>query len=338
MMNGMKVLVVDDSPDALAIAQARLAKEGLEVHCAAGGRAGLDAARALRPDLVLLDVDMPDLSGFDVCRAMKADPDLCMIPVIFLSGFDSSKDRVKGLDVGAVDYVAKPFDAFELRARVRAALRTKRLQDLLVERAHVDPLTELANRRALDDCLRREWARAQRQGGGLSVIMADLDHFKQVNDTHGHPIGDKLLRGAARAIAAQCRQSDLPARYGGEEFAVVVPAEPAPEAALLAERCRQEIEGLRVPLADEGGSQAVGVTASFGVADSRWAGSPESLVELADANLYLAKQGGRNTVVSAPPQDHPNNVSQLGRLPERSGQGRPIPAEASADPSARSIL
>ena len=308
----------------------RLGGAGLDV--------GLASAERDNPDLILLDVDMPDLGGFDVCRAMKADPDLCMIPVIFLSGFDSSEDRIKGLDIGAVDYVAKPFDAFELRARVRAALRTKRLQDLLVERAHVDPLTELANRRALDDCLRREWARVQRQGGGLSVIMADLDHFKRVNDTHGHPVGDKLLRGAARAIAAQCRQSDLPARYGGEEFAVVVPEEGASEAALLADRCRKEIECVQVLLADQAATQAVGVTASFGVADSRWARSPEELVEQADANLYLAKQGGRNTVVSSPPQDHPNNASQLDRPAERSGQPQPASAEASADPSARSIL
>lgn len=337
MVHGMKVLIVDDSPDALAIAQARLAREELDIQCAVGGQAGLDAARTFRPDLVLLDVDMPDLSGFEVCKAMKADAELCMIPVIFLSGFDSSEDRVKGLDIGAVDYVAKPFDAFELRARVRAALRTKRLQDLLVEHAHVDPMTELPNRRAMDDCLRCEWARAQRRGGAVSVIMADLDRFKKVNDTHGHPAGDKILRGAARAIAAQCRQSDLPARYGGEEFAIIVPEEQAPQAALLAERCREGVEGVRIMLADQPGSQAVGVTASFGVADSRWAKSPEELVELADANLYLAKQAGRNIVVSAPPQDHPNNLSQLDPLSQRSAQPLPMAAHASADPSARSI-
>ena len=333
MMTGMKVLVVDDSPEALAIAQARLAKEELEIQCAAGGQAGLDAARSFRPDLVLLDVDMPDLSGFDVCRAMKADPELCMIPVIFLSGFDSSQDRVEGLDIGAVDYVAKPFDAFELRARVRAALRTKRLQDLLVERAHVDPLTELPNRRALDDCLLREWARAQRQGKGLSVVMADLDRFKLINDTHGHPAGDQVLRMAARIIAAQCRQSALPARYGGEEFAIVVPEEPADAAALLAERCRDEIARARIAI----DGQAVGVTASFGVADSRWAASPESLVELADANLYLAKQAGRNTVVSAEPQAAPGHAAHTDRLPGRAGQSGPAPATVRADTSGRSI-
>ena len=337
MVNGMKVLIVDDSPDALAIAQARLAREELVIHCVASGQACLVAARAFAPDLVLLDVDMPDMSGFDVCRAMKADPELCMIPVIFLSGFDSSEDRVKGLDIGAVDYVAKPFDAFELRARVRAALRTKRLQDLLVERAHVDPLTELPNRRALDDCLRREWSRALRQGGGLSVIMADLDRFKQINDMHGHPAGDKVLRGTARAIAAQCRQSDLPARYGGEEFAIVVPEEQAPEAALLAERCRKEIESVRVPVAGQDGTQAVGITASFGVADRRWAESPESLVELADANLYLAKRGGRNTVVSTAPQAPPDEATNPDAVPGRGGHARAALTPVSADPNRRSI-
>ena len=155
--------------------------------------------------------------------ALKADPELCMIPVLFLSGSGTSADKVRGLDLGAVDYITKPFDEFELKARVRAAIRTKYLQDLLIEHAHIDPLTGLPNRRALMDRLQMEWARMQRHGGELSFIMADIDYFKRVNDTYGHSIGDKLLQEVARTIARQCRESDLPARYGGEEFAIVVP-------------------------------------------------------------------------------------------------------------------
>ncbi|KKL08451.1 hypothetical protein LCGC14_2575720, partial [marine sediment metagenome] len=178
----MRVLIIDDSPQALAIAKAHLAKEGLEVLCADNGRAGLATAKSCNPDLILLDLEMPDVSGFDVCRALKAAGDVCMVPIIFLTGSEDVEDKVRGLDMGAVDYVTKPFDAFELRARVRAALRTKRLQDLLIEHAQIDPLTELWNRRALMDRLSQEWSRLQRHGGSLAFVMADLDHFKRVND------------------------------------------------------------------------------------------------------------------------------------------------------------
>jgi diguanylate cyclase (GGDEF)-like protein len=290
----MKILIIDDSPDALDVAKIRLAKEGLDILCAEGGVAGLEVARRENPDLILLDLDMPDLSGFDVCRALKADLELCMIPVLFLSGSGTAEDKVKGLDLGAVDYITKPFDAFELRARVRAALRTKHLQDLLIEHAHIDPLTGLPNRRALMERLQHQWARIERHGGQLSFIMADIDHFKRVNDAHGHQIGDKMLQEVAAAIAQQCREVDLPARYGGEEFAIVVADETTSGAARLADRCREEITKVRVT-AD---SETVAVTASFGVADANNLPSLEALMKQADEALYQAKQAGRNLVRS----------------------------------------
>jgi len=293
----MKVLIVDDSPDGLAIAKARLVKEGLDVVCAGGGCAGLEAAEREQPDLILLDLDMPDMSGFDVCRALKANAELCMIPVIFLSGSGTDDDKIVGLDLGAVDYVTKPFDAFELQARVRAALRTKRLQDLLIHYGQVDPLTELNNRRVLMERLREEWARIQRHGGSLAFIMADIDHFKRVNDAHGHPQGDRVLCEVAKAIAAECRQSDIPGRYGGEEFAVVCVESDAENAARLAERCRRRIEEARVPMAAEEAQ----VTASFGVSDSGGAASEDELIGSADAALYEAKRAGRNRVAVANP-------------------------------------
>ena len=143
----MKLLIIDDSEDALEVAKTRLAKENLNICCADGGISGLEMAHTEVPDLILLDLDMPDMCGFDVCRVLKADPELCMVPVLFLSASSTPEDKVRGLDLGAVDYVTKPFDAFELCARVRAALRTKHLQDLLIEHAHIDPLTGLPNRR-----------------------------------------------------------------------------------------------------------------------------------------------------------------------------------------------
>lgn len=292
----MKILIVDDSQASLALARARLEQDGLDVVCADGGQAGLDLARREKPDLILLDMDMPDLSGVDVCRALKADRDLCMTPVVFLTAMEDTQQKVAALDSGAVDYITKPFDAFELRARVRAVLRTKRLQDLLIEHASIDPLTELPNRRALMQRLQEAWSRIQRRGGAVSLIMADIDHFKSVNDHYGHSAGDELLRKIAASIAHECRETDFPGRYGGEEFLVVVPDEEAVTAAKLAERCRQSIENLRLRV----GESPVGVTASFGVADSRVASSPDDLIELADKSLYGAKEAGRNGVAITP--------------------------------------
>ena len=291
----MRVLIIDDSPDALALAKARLAPEGVDIICADGGRTGLDVATRQRPDLILLDLDMPDLSGFDVCRALKADSELYTIPIIFLSGSGTAEDKITGLDLGAVDYVTKPFDAFELRARVRAALRTKHLQDLLVERARIDPLTGLANRGAFSDRLEQEWARTQRHGAALSLIICDVDRFKQLNDTRGHMAGDRALCEVAKALAGQCRQNDLPTRYGGDEFVIIVPEETAANALHLAERCRRAIEAIDL----EAGPDAGGVTASFGVADASGTASPYALIRQADEALYRAKAAGRNRVGDA---------------------------------------
>ena len=298
----MKVLIIDDSPDAIAMVKARLAKEQLEIICAASGQAGLDAARLERPDLVLLDIKMPEMDGYDVCRALKADAELCMIPIIFLTGSVTTEDKVKGLDLGAVDYISKPFDGFELRARVRAALRNKHMQDLLIKYAQIDPLTELSNRRALTERLQHEWARVQRHGGSLAFIMADIDRFKRVNDKHAHRVGDQMLCEVAKILVNLCRESDLPARYGGEEFAIICPDVDAESAAQLAERCRQGIADIHVQAEND----EVQVTASFGVADAAGASSSDTLIEAADEALYLAKQSGRNCVAVA---DQPAKAS-----------------------------
>jgi diguanylate cyclase (GGDEF)-like protein len=288
----MKILIIDDSADALAVAKTRLAHEGHEILCAGGGKEGLEAAGRDNPDLILLDVDMPDMNGFEVCRRLKADTNLCMVPVIFLSGSGGPEEKVKGLNIGAVDFVTKPFDAFELRARVNAALRTKQMQDLLIEHAKIDPLTGLPNRRALDERLQQEWARLLRHGGHVSVIMADIDHFKKVNDQFGHPAGDEVLRQVARLLADGCRESDMAARYGGEEFVIVAPETTAQAAVDFAERLRMSI--CSKPLEVRG--KVVDVTVSFGVADHEGRKTPEELVQAADEALYRAKSAGRNCV------------------------------------------
>ncbi len=166
----------------------------------------------------------------------------------------------------------------------------------MVEHAHVDLLTGLPNRRGLRERLQAEWARIQRHGGQLSFIMADIDHFKEINDRYGHHVGDRLLQEVARAIAGQCRATDLPARYGGEEFGIIAVEAPAAGAACLAERCRREVAKTQINVEGE----AVAVTASFGVADAAGASSPESLIQQADDALCRAKQSGRNAVEASP--------------------------------------
>jgi len=291
----MKILLIDDSPDVVAIAKARLTRDNYEVICAVDGKSGLSAAASEKPDLILLDVELPDMSGFEICRLLKSDPELSMIPVIFLTGSTNTTDKVKGLDLGAVDYVLKPFDSFELSARVRAALRTKHLQDLLIKHAKIDPLTELWNRRALMDRLDQEWSRLERHGGVIACIMNDIDHFKQVNDTYGHRIGDEILRRVGKVLSSTSRQSDLPARYGGDEFIVLIPEEDAEGAAHLAERYRREIAKIQV----NANGNEISVTASFGVADSTDLISAEALIEAADAALYQAKHANRDCVIIA---------------------------------------
>lgn len=293
----MKILIIDDSHDARAVARARLAPEGHEIICSEGGGDGLALAARENPDLILLDVDMPDMSGFEVCRRLKADDALNPIPVIFVSGSSSSEAKVQGLDLGAVDFVTKPFDAFELRARVRATLRTKRLQDILRDRAMIDPLTELANRRAFDERLRQEWARVARYTLRLALIMADIDHFKEVNDRHGHLAGDEVLRQVARRLSKDFRNCDTLFRYGGEEFAMVLPQTTAGGATDLAERLCASISAEPVKV----GPNALAVTMSFGVADNDGLGRPDDLICAADENLYQAKAAGRNCVRSSVP-------------------------------------
>ena len=291
-MRLMKVLIIDDDVDSLAIAKLRLKKDGYIIYSAENGAEGLEKTRAENPDLILLDVQMPGKSGYEVCEELKSDSELCNIPVIFLSAADDVSEKVKGLDLGAVDYVTKPFDIFELRARVRAALRTKRLQDLLLMYGEVDSLTEIYNRRVLMERLEQEWDRSLRSNAVFSFIMIDIDKFKNVNDTYGHPVGDDVLEKVAYTLKKSIRSGDIVGRYGGEEFGIIMVNSTAKEAFVAADRYRQEIE----KIVFKAKKVSFSVTASFGVADSSGKDSLDKLVSAADSAMYKAKESGRNKV------------------------------------------
>jgi two-component system cell cycle response regulator len=300
-----KLLAIDDSPDIHLLLAARLRPESLELHQALTAEEGFQKALELQPDLVLLDVDLAGVSGFELCERLKADPRTADLAIIFVSGQSDVHNKVRGFDLGAVDYVTKPFDAAELRARVRAALRTKRYQDLLSVRAQVDGLTGAFNRAYLDRRLAEEISRCARYNSVMTVVLADLDHFKKINDTYGHPFGDRVLQTFAETMHACARVADVVCRYGGEEFTMLLPETRADASLVLVERIRVALSEVKL----ESKGQPVKITASWGIAES--AGTPaamltpEWLLTQADGALYAAKHGGRDcakiAVKSAPP-------------------------------------
>lgn len=289
-----RVLAIDDSPDIHALLRARLRGEDVEVHSATSGREGISLARELRPDLVLLDVDLGDETGFDVIQALKAEPDTADLLVIFLTGHMDVATKVRGLDLGAIDYVTKPFEPTELRARVRAALRIGHLLGLLATRAQLDGLTGLWNRRFFDDRLAAQLAGAARARRPLSMVIADVDRFKGINDTYGHPFGDRVLQAVGESLAGHVRLGDLVCRLGGEEFGIILPDTTPEDAIHAAERLRAAVRATVIT----GPRGPVPVTASFGVAGCIPGPdlTPVQLYTAADEGLYAAKNGGRDAV------------------------------------------
>lgn len=297
------ILVVDDSPEVLAVVAARLKPEGYRTLVAQTWELGLDLALEVRPDAILLDVEMPEVSGLDLCRRLKADARTSGIPIIFLTAHDDVDLKVHSLDLGATDYVTKPFHAAELRARLRVAIRSKRVQDDLGVRARVDGLTGLLNRRELDRILASETANATRPGGReLSLVLMDVDRFKHVNDSFGHSFGDLVLKSIGALVASAVRGGDFACRFGGEEIALVLPATSAAAAADVAARVRLAVREL--PFCPAG--EPFVVTSSFGIASTTeliaegGSADADALVRAADAALYAAKRAGRDRVAVYP--------------------------------------
>lgn len=302
-----RILVAEDDPVSRRMLEAFLVKWGYQVVTAANGS---DALRILEaedaPSLAVLDWMMPGLEGPQICRRVREHLDHPYVYILLLTARSQKDDLLRGLESGADDYLTKPFDAPELRARLHVGQRILDLQNGLIAardelrfRATHDALTGIANRGVVFDAIHREHSRQLREGGSLGLIMVDLDHFKHVNDAHGHLAGDAVLKEVARRMAACARPYDTVGRYGGEEFLVVVASADGVGALALAERIRREIAA--VPITTDAG--LVRITASCGVAVSK-ADKPldsQALLHSADEALYSAKQQGRNRVVLAAP-------------------------------------
>jgi two-component system cell cycle response regulator len=296
----MRVLVAEDELVSRMRLKAQLTRWGYEVVLAKDGdEAWAILQRDDAPRLAIVDWMMPGMDGPEVCRRLRLERPEPYVYVVLLTGRGSTDDLVLGLDAGADDYLTKPFDAQELQVRLRVGRRIVELQAELVStrealrfQATHDPLTGALNRAAALDMLTREVSRAQRSRTALSVAMVDLDHFKSINDTHGHPAGDEVLRTAVRRCQGCIRPYDSFSRYGGEEFLLLLPGCDGRTGKIAAERIREAIRHSPVPF----GQQAIPVTCSIGLATLGEGMSASEVVARADLALYRAKHGGRDRV------------------------------------------
>jgi len=287
------LLVVDDQPINIQ-ALYRIFAPDHRVLMATSGAKALALCREDPPDLVLLDVEMPELDGYEVCARLKADEATRNIPVIFVTSHTDADEETKGLELGATDFIAKPVNPAVVRARVKTHLTLKAQSDLLRQMVFLDGLTGVANRRCFDERLDVEWRRAARSASPLALLMLDVDHFKRFNDCYGHQMGDECLRQVAAAIKGSLvRPGDVVARYGGEEFACILPATDFEGALAVGAGIEQAVRGLQIPHAQSDVSDVVTLSIGVSMGLPERDGDPARLLALADAQLYRAKHGGR---------------------------------------------
>lgn len=334
------ILIVDDDPASIQLLGSILSEVGT-LRFATGGKDALRLAHESPPDLILLDAEMPGMSGFQVCEALKSEPAYANVPVIFVSSHNTTAYEVSGFNVGASDFIIKPVSAPLVLARVKTQLRVKHLTDALRRMATTDALTGIANRRFFDEVLEQECRRARRSDDPIALLMLDVDHFKSFNDRYGHLAGDSCLRVVAHALASvSLRPADVVARYGGEEFVVLLPQTPRGGAEHVALEILAEVKALNI--AHDESLTAPNVTVSLGVAcyDSRsacWGARPADtpvsndaiscrraadLVKAADRALYAAKRAGRAQarLLDVADVDSPDRARDLMPTASRSGR------------------
>lgn len=293
------ILIVDDVP-----ANIRILGESLKAHynirLATDGKKALEIALSMNPpDLILLDIVMPGLDGYEVCKLLKADKRSENTPVIFITAMDQEEDETLGLEIGAVDYITKPFSLPIVKARIKTHLELKRHRDFLENLSNLDGLTGIPNRRRFNEAMDMEWFRAIRAGSSIALLMMDIDYFKSYNDTYGHVSGDDCLKQVARSMKGQMhRPADLIARYGGEEFACLLPRTDINGAIRVAENMRKAVAALRLPHTDSQISEHVTISIGVAVAKPEAEKSPAQLLASADECLYKAKNSGRNRIIN----------------------------------------
>lgn len=321
-----RVLVVDDSSDNLELLSYILTFKGYQVVTSDRGQTALEIARSDPPDIILLDIGMPEMDGYEICQRLRSGYKTKDIPIIFVSAWNQGNNKIQAFKYGGNDYITKPYQMEEVIARVENQLQIQRLKtelenknQLLAEQlsqqtnqkqqllkineelghlVNIDSLTQLANRHCFDEFLTREWYRRRRDNYSLSLIICDIDYFKLYNDCFGHIAGDECLKQVAEVISQGVkRPADLAARYGGEEFAMILPQTPAQKALIVAERIRLNVKKLQLPhpssLVDDCVSLSLGVSCI--VPDSKY--TEQQLLSAADEALYEAKKQGRDRAV-----------------------------------------
>jgi len=321
--NKPRILIVDDERSNIQVLDAMLNSD-YDISVALNGKQALKrVAAGSPPELILLDIQMPEMDGFTVCEQLVSQPETRDIPIIFITAMSNLEDEQRGLELGAVDYVTKPFHPAIVQARIRIHLDLKRQRDILSRISGIDGLTGVGNRRRFDQFLDHEWHRCIRTGAPISMIMADIDHFKAYNDHYGHLAGDDCLREVAAVLAATAgRQTDLIARYGGEEFACVMPDTDALGAMKLAVKMHRAVNEMGIPHAFSPTAPHVSLSLGVGtLVPVRDRESSRNLIEMADQWLYEAKRNGRNQVAC--------DVNQSPRFP--------APSSESADKTPESV-
>ncbi len=339
----LKILIVDDNPHNLKVLATYMEECGYEWIMANDGKTALQAASADIPDLILLDVMMPEMDGYELCELMKADDLLKEIPVIFLTAKTETEDIIRGFQAGGVDYVSKPFNSEELKARIKTHLELKLSKDALiktnqelkevnhrlnqanevirisnaqleemiiqVETASItDPLTGLFNRRYLLKKIEDEVIRVKRFVKPFALILSDIDHFKKINDSYGHQCGDYVLKHISVVLQSILREQDTQGRWGGEEFLTFLPQTDQAGAAILAEKIRKAVE--QEVFEYEG--NAIRLTMTFGIAEYASGKTVDMIINEADLAMYAGKNNGRNRVALYRPEEDSISVYASG--------------------------
>lgn len=293
------ILVVDDDPINVQIIANALFKTH-RINVATTGLNALRITQEQMPDLILLDIGLPDISGYEVCKMLKRNSVTRHVPVVFITARDTDLDELHGLELGAIDYIRKPFSPALIRARVNNQLLLKHKTDQLEQLAMLDSLTAIPNRRNFEQELSKVWSVAQRKSREIAVALLDIDYFKQYNDHYGHAAGDRCLQLVAKTISASLhRPMDFVARYGGEEFVMILPDLTLDETIMVAEKVRENIENLNIR--HEHPDIQGQLTVSIGVASTipTQHKMDRHILEEADKNLYRAKKMGRNQLFQA---------------------------------------